>query len=364
MTELSPGSLVGGYRIEGLAGDGGMGVVYRATQLALGRPVALKVIAPQLADDPQFRERFKRESQLAACLDHPNIIPVYEAGEADGCLFISMRYVVGTDLRTLIHRGGGVEPGRAAAIVAQVAAALDSAHERGLVHRDVKPANVLIATGHAEHAYLTDFGLVKRVSTSGALTASGHFVGTLDYIAPEQIKGKAAACSDVYSLGCVLFHCLAGRVPFEADSEVAKMYAHLNERPPCPSEIVPDLPPQLDAVVTKAMAKERQERYPSAGELGRAALAAAGELSSTRAEVPVFADRPPPSVAAPAAEAPPAKEGGTGPAFPSALRRRWTWVSLLAVAVVVAVLVAALSGGDPAPTAHTRAALPRDGALV
>ena len=275
MTELPPGSLFGGYRVEGIAGKGGMGVVYRATQLALGRTVALKLITPELAHDKQFRERFKRESRLAASIDHPNVIPVYEAGEADDSLFIAMRWVEGADLLTLIKRGGGLEPEHAARVTAQVAAALDTAHDHGLVHRDVKPANVLVVAGRAEHAYLTDFGLVKRTKASKDVTESGEFVGTLDYIAPEQIEGRANACSDVYSLGCVLFHSLTGRVPFERDSEIAKIAAHLHESPPSPSDIAPGLPFPFDDVVTRAMAKDRTERYRTAGDLGRAAMVAA-----------------------------------------------------------------------------------------
>lgn len=275
------GATIAGYRVDGLAGHGGMGVVYRATQLSLGRTVALKLIAPELASDQTFRERFKRESRLAAAIDHPNVLPVYEAGETDGILFISMRWVGGTDLATLIKRGGGLDPARAAALIAQIGAALDAAHQLGVVHRDVKPANVLITTGAPEHAYLTDFGLVKRIASSAQLTQSGQFVGTVDYIAPEQIRGTGNdLCADVYALGCVLFHCLAGRVPFEADSEIAKIYAHLNEAPPHPSEIVPGLPPQLDGVIGRAMAKDPTERYRSAGDLGRAALAATGALVS------------------------------------------------------------------------------------
>ncbi len=275
MTELDTDPVIVGYRIEGLAGQGGMGIVYRATQLALGRPVALKLISPKLAADPLFRERFQRESRLAASIDHPNVIPVYEAGEANGSLFISMRWVEGYDLETLIRRGGGVEPERAARIVSQVAAALDAAHGRGLVHRDVKPANVLIVGDRADHVYLTDFGLVKRMSASGQLTQSGQLLGTIDYIAPEQIQGKGNdARTDVYSLGCVLFRCLTGRVPFDTDNEVAKIYAHLNEPPPKPSDVVQGLPFAADEVVARAMAKEPEQRYASAGDLGRAALAA------------------------------------------------------------------------------------------
>jgi serine/threonine-protein kinase len=269
-------SRIAGYRLEEIAGRGGMGVVYRATHVGLGRPVALKLIAPDLADDPQFRERFQRESRLAASIDHPNVIPVYEAGGQDGSLFIAMRWVEGDSLETLIRRGAGLEPARAATIIEQVAAALDAAHARGLLHRDVKPANVLVTAGPKEHVYLTDFGLVKRMNASQGLTGSGQLLGTIDYIAPEQIRRKEGdARSDVYSLGCVLFHCLTGRVPFEADDEIAKIYAHLNEQPARPSDLVPELPEALDGVVGRAMAKEPRDRYASAGALGRAVVAAA-----------------------------------------------------------------------------------------
>jgi Protein kinase domain len=282
MTDLEPGSLFGGYRIEAVAGRGGMGVVYKATQLGLDRTVALKLISPDVAHDGRFRDRFTRESRLAASIDHPNVIPVYEAGETDGSLFLSMRWVQGADLLTLIKRGGGLDPGQAARIVAQVGAALDAAHEHGLIHRDVKPANVLVVATRAEHVYLTDFGLVKRTKMSTKVTDSGEFVGTLDYIAPEQIEGKAEASSDVYSLGCVLFHSLTGRVPFERDSEVAKIAAHLNDSPPAPSEVTPGLPPQFDEVISRAMAKERSERYETAGRVGQAAVAAADSVSRPR----------------------------------------------------------------------------------
>jgi YVTN family beta-propeller protein len=276
MPAPSAGSTIAGYRIERLAGRGGMGVVYLATQLALKRPVALKLISPDLAGDPLFRERFKAESELAASIDHPNIIPVYEAGEQDGLLFISMRYVQGTDLGTLIASERRLEPGHAATIAAQVAAALDAAHRRGLVHRDVKPANVLLTADGDEHVYLTDFGLTKRVTATSGLTKTGQFLGTVDYIAPEQIgEERADARSDVYSLGCLFFHALTGRVPFERDTEVAKIYAHLNDPPPAPSKYVRGLPTELDQVIARAMAKDPADRYQSAGDLGRAALAAA-----------------------------------------------------------------------------------------
>jgi hypothetical protein len=292
LVDVAAGSVIAGYRVEELAGRGGMGVVYRATQLALDRQVALKLIAPEFADDALFRQRFKRESRLAASIDHPNVIPVHEAGETNGSLFISMRWVEGTDLGTLIRRGGGLEPERATAIVAQVASALDAAHAHGLVHRDVKPANVLVAAGPFEHVYLTDFGLVKRLQASAELTRSGQLLGTIDYVAPEQVRRTGGdARADVYSLGCVLLHCLTGRVPFESDDEIATIYAHLNARPPAPSELVPELGSGLDEVVARAMAKEPEQRYQSAGELGRAALAATAGSSSTRPMAPRAARR-------------------------------------------------------------------------
>jgi serine/threonine protein kinase len=270
------GAVIGGYRIEAGIGRGGMGVVYRAEEVRLGRQVALKLIAPELADDPDFRQRFQRESRLAASIDHPNVIPVHAAGEVDGLLYIAMRYVDGTDLRALLQSEGRLDPQRAAYITAQVAAALDAAHARGLVHRDVKPANVLIArVGDREHAYLTDFGLTKHTSSLGGLTKTGAVVGTIDYVAPEQIQGGSLdARTDVYALGCVLHQALTGQVPYLRDSDVAKMYAHLSEPPPAATAVVPALPPELDNVIARAMAKDQEGRYPSAGDLGRAGLAA------------------------------------------------------------------------------------------
>ena len=246
-----------------------MGIVYRATQVALGRPVALKLIAANFAGDRSFRERFKREWETAASIDHPNVIPVYEAGEAEEHLFIAMRYVEGLDLANLLAREPELAPDRAVRIIAQVASALDAAHARGLVHRDVKPANVLI--GAEEHVYLTDFGLTKHASQD-ALTKTGLFVGSVDYAAPEQIRGEAMdARTDVYSLGCVLYQTLTKRIPYDKPADVAKMYAHVSEPPPLVSEARLDGATAFDAVVAKAMAKEPDDRYQSAGELATAA---------------------------------------------------------------------------------------------
>ncbi len=278
LRELQPGELLAGYRIEAVIGRGGMGIVYRATQLALQRTDALKVIAPGLAQEPQFRSRFERESQVAARIDHPNVIPIYAAGEEDGLLYIAMRFVEGTDLRAVLRREGRIDFRRAAQIVAAVGGALDAAHEQGLVHRDVKPANVLIARRRdVEHVYLTDFGLAK-VTASGYQgdTRAGMFIGTTDYVSPEQACGaRLDARSDVYSLGCTLFHMLTGEVPYPGAFEAAKLVAHTRHPVPSVLALAPQLPPQFEAVVARAMAKQPEHRYPSAGDLGRAALAAA-----------------------------------------------------------------------------------------
>jgi streptogramin lyase len=273
MTGLAPGTEFAGHRIDAVAGRGGMGVVYRATQTALDRVVALKLIVPELADDPGLRDRFERESRIAASIDHPNVLPLYYAGEQDGVLYQAMRYVDGTDLRTLVRAHGALPADRAVAIVGQVAAALDAAHARGLVHRDVKPANVMLTEG--DHAYLGDFGLSRRTASQEASTASGSVVGTFDYVSPEQIRGERVdARSDVYALGGVLFTALTGQVAFPRESDEARLWAHLSAEPPRLSERAPNLPPELDAVIQRALAKRPEDRYPSAGDLARAASAA------------------------------------------------------------------------------------------
>src|SRR5262245_27681025 len=225
-TDPRIGTELAGYRIEGLVGRGGMGVVYRAMQKRLERQVALKVLAPELAHDTGFRERFERESHLAASIDHPNIIPIYEAGEAEGVLFIAMRYVEGIDLKARLERDQRLGPDFTLNMLGQVAAALDTAHAKGLIHRDIKPGNIVIASGidahGSDHVYLTDFGIAKHAASRAGLTRTGHFVGTLDYAAPEQIEGRTLdGRTDVYALGCVLYQCLTGKLPFERDSEVA-----------------------------------------------------------------------------------------------------------------------------------------------
>ena len=276
MPEFAPGDVFADHRIEGLAGRGGMGVVYRATQLGLERTVALKVITPVLAQEEDFRRRFVEESKAAASIEHPNVIPVYHAGERDGVLYIVMRYIDGPDLRALVRAEGRLAPERAAHIVAQVGGALDAAHRHGLVHRDVKPANVLL--GDDDHAYLTDFGLTKRSATTdgGGLSRAGGWVGTLGYVAPEQIRGERIdARTDVYALGCVLVYALTGSAPYMRDTDEATLWAHLNAPPP--SE---DVPPAFEGVVARALAKDPSDRHLSAGDLGRATLRAAGRSAA------------------------------------------------------------------------------------
>jgi CHASE2 domain-containing sensor protein len=281
---LEPTAIIAGYRIEAVVGRGGMGVVYRASQLALERPVAIKLIATERAQDPVFRERFEREARLAASIEHVNVIPVYEAGEDDGLLYIVMRLVDGIDLAQVLDRGGALEPARSARLVGQLAAALDAAHARGLVHRDVKPANVLLTLDEPEHLYLTDFGVALQVGPGAGLTNAGGWVGTLDYLAPEQVRGEPAdAAGDVYALAGLLFQCVTGEVPFPRDSDAAKLWAHVNAPPPAPSTLRPDLPAAIDDVVARGLAKDPGERYRSATELACACAEALGVPSLPRA---------------------------------------------------------------------------------
>ncbi|AMW08492.1 serine/threonine protein kinase [Streptomyces qaidamensis] len=262
------GQQIAGYRIEQEIGRGGMAVVYRARDLRLERTVALKLLAPELARNDTFRRRFTHESRAAAAIDHPHIVPVFEAGETDGVLYIAMRYVAGSDLRHVLDREGPMPPVTAVRVAAQVASALDAAHDHGLVHRDVKPGNILVSRGtdsdHPEHVYLTDFGLTKKSLSLTGFTTVGQFVGTLDYVSPEQISGKPVdARCDVYGFACVVFETLAGHPPFLRDDDMALLWAHQYDEPPPLTEDRPDLDPRVDPVFAQALAKSPDDRYPS-----------------------------------------------------------------------------------------------------
>jgi serine/threonine protein kinase/Tol biopolymer transport system component len=276
---FSVGSRIAGYRLEEQIGQGGMAVVFRALDERLDRQVALKVLAPGLAADEAFRQRFIRESRSAAAVDDPHIIPVFEAGEADGVLFIAMRYVPGGDVGTLVRDQGPLPSARAAAIISAVASALDAAHAAGLVHRDVKPANMLVDTrsGRPDHVYLSDFGLTKGSLSSASLTGTGHFMGTLDYCAPEQIQGRRVdARTDEYALACAAFALLAGEPPFPRDEGTAVLYAQLSAPPPLLTDRRPDLPPAVDNVLQRALAKAPDDRYASCGKFADALRMALG----------------------------------------------------------------------------------------
>jgi hypothetical protein len=265
---LAVGEEVAGYRIESFIGRGGMAVVYRAQDLRLGRQVALKLLAPELSENERFRQRFMRESQLAAAIDHPNIIPIYDAGNTPDLLYIVMRYVDGVDLKALLEREHRLQPERALNLFMQVAAALDAAHARGLVHRDVKPGNIIVASGRGgedvDHVYLTDFGLTKKSLSLSDFTTVGHFVGTVDYVAPEQIASKPIdGRADIYALGCVMYEALAGTLPFDRDDDAATLWAHMLEPVPPLTSQRPDLPAGVDAVFARALAKAPEDRYPT-----------------------------------------------------------------------------------------------------
>ncbi|MEU0335240.1 serine/threonine-protein kinase [Streptomyces sp. NPDC006193] len=297
------GRQVAGYLIESEIGRGGMAVVYRARDLRLGRTVALKLLAPELARNDTFRQRFTHESRVAAAIDHPHIVPVFEAGEADGLLYIAMRHVPGSDLRRLLDERGPLPPPDAVRIAAQVASALDAAHDNGLVHRDVKPGNILIAEGtdrdHPEHVYLTDFGLTKKSLSLTGFTSVGQFVGTLDYVAPEQISGRPVdGRCDVYGLSCVVYETLTGRPPFQREDDMALLWAHQYDEPPPPSAARPGLAPGLDRVFARALAKSPDARYDTCLDLV-AALRAAATAAPASARTDTRPDRTAPGAAPP-----------------------------------------------------------------
>jgi DNA-binding beta-propeller fold protein YncE len=323
--ELGIGSAVAGYRIDALIARGGMGVVYRATHLGLERPVALKVIARELADREGFRERFLRESRLSARLDHPAVVPVYDSREVDGELIVAMRLIEGGDLRRLIDREGPLQPARAIALLGQVAEALDAAHAAGIVHRDVKPHNVLV---EGDRAYLSDFGLAKALGESGAQASGASVVGTAEYMSPEQWRGAAVGpAADVYSLGCVLYEALTGIVPFarkEVDSE-------------------PEMPAGLDAVIERAVSKDPADRYPSAGALIAAAREREGAGMAATRVLSESADAEPRERAMAAVGPGPADGGGRRALGRS---RALIWLGASAVAIAALVVLPLLLFGD------------------
>ncbi len=337
---LAPGDQIAGYQLQELIGTGGMAVVYRALDLRLGRLVALKVLAPRLAEDDAFRQRFIRESRAAAAVDHPHIIPIFEAGEASGVLFIAMRYVGSGDVRTLIQSAGRLPATRAAAITTQAASALDAAHAHGLVHRDVKPGNILLdSSGGSDHVYLSDFGLSKHSLAASTLTATGQFMGTLDYVSPEQIQGLPAdGRADQYALACTVVEMLSGTPPYKRDESMALLWAQLEAPLPVLTERRPDLPAEVNTVMRRALAKSPTDRYPTCLAFAAALSAAfdaepAGRPATVLASVvpPPHAVRPPetpagdarrtvaepvPGTAAPGTEAqavvPPQRPGALG----------------------------------------------------
>jgi serine/threonine protein kinase len=322
------GTEVAGYRIVEQAGSGGMGVVYRAEETGLGgRPVALKLLPPALASDPDFRARFLREMRVAAAIDHPNIVPIYRAGEDRGRLYLAMRYVHASDLRRVLETESPLNSGRTLTILDQVARALDAAHARGLVHRDVKPGNILLAPpvldGDPEHVYLVDFGLARSDNDDRSLGGPGSFLGTPRYAAPEQAAGRPVdGRTDGYALGCVLYECLTGQPPFPNGSGEAVLLAHLEAPPPQVTTLRPDLPTAIDQVITRAMAKAPGDRFPDCRSLitaARQALTGAGSAAAPRpAEggggmtvgVPAAPEPPPPDPRH--ARTPPANPGRPG----------------------------------------------------
>lgn len=273
---LTAGTVLIDFRIESLISSGAMSSVYLAEDTARGGSVALKVLAPDLGLDERFRQRFLRESRLAAGVDHPHVVRTIASGEEDGMLYLAMEYVDGSDLRVLLRRDGPIAADRAISLLVQVADALDAAHAAGLVHRDVKPGNILVAGSPPDEiAYVCDFGVARHVSSASSLTGDRGVIGTIDYIPPEQIEGGSIdGRADVYSLGCVLFECLAGMKPFDRESELSVVFAHLNEPPPRASELQPDLPEALDGVFRTALAKVPDDRYATCAELIEAARAA------------------------------------------------------------------------------------------
>jgi serine/threonine protein kinase len=376
------GSTLAGYRIDRLLGRGGMSVVYLAEQQRPRRNVALKLLAPELAQDPSFRNRFEKESELAASLDHPNVIPIYEVGEIEDVFFIAMRYVKTVDLAAILRDEGQIALNRVVHIGEQTASALDAAHSERLVHRDVKPGNILVATsstpGIQDHVYLSDFGIAKRSKDTSGLTQAGYFIGTVDYVSPEQIAGTDVdGRTDQYALACVLFQCLTGKVPFDADDHVGVLFAHLSNPPPSVTDFRPDLSFDIDEVIARGMAKAKEDRFESCSALTEAVSAALlprGTEPSKQAPLPptVFAPPPPPP-ASPPSTPPPEQAPPTAPSEPSPsspkppVNRRRVGMIAGVVTGVVAVLIALIAsislfsdkkGDETGPTALDSGATP------
>jgi len=379
LARLEPGSLFAGYRIDGVLDRGGMGVVYKATDVDLDRTVALKIIAPEHTRNADAVTRFKSEARLAASLEHPNIVPIHRGGDFEGVLYLAMRFVPGTNLRQLID-GGQLDLDRVQRVMRSVASALDAAHERGLVHRDVKPANILLAgEGAREQVYLTDFGLTKKLGSPQSLTRTGAWVGTPDYVAPEQIQaGMVDGRADIYSLGCVLYEMLTGSVAYPKDNDMAKLWAHVQDPPPSPSLKRPELVGAFDEVVSRATAKDPGDRYATASELAAAVDRAVAQQraeseasQATRAQgAAASTDRHDVFVAPPAATPPPgAPSGSGGPSGGRGPRSRRLWLAgagLVLLAAVVAGVLLAGGGGDddggsvPVAAAPVATKLPAD----
>jgi serine/threonine-protein kinase len=326
------GSRLAGYRIERMLGRGGMGVVYLAEQERLHRPVALKVITPELADDGRFRRRFLRESEIAASIDHPHVIPVYDAGESDGVLYLAMRYVEGTDLASILRGSDGIPPAGSAPLISHIAAALDCAHSRGLIHRDVKPGNVLVSHSgdddqSTDHVYLSDFGLGTSATSLRTVTSTGQVLGSIEYLAPEVISGEpASAAADQYALACLAYQCLTGQVPYPRENGMAVLWAHVHEPVPRVSALRPDLDPAFDDVIAHGMAKAPEDRYDSCGAFARAFVDAA---------------QPPAVVHA--------------PSRPRRSSRLLLLAGLAAAAIAVAVVIATRSGSSAPSAVHSPA---------
>jgi serine/threonine protein kinase len=356
--QIGRGATIAGFRLDELIGEGGMGVVYKARQLDLDRLVALKLIQPGLSGDAEFLARFQRESRLAAAIDHPNIVPIFGAGEEGGVYFISMRYVDGTDLGEYLRsRHSPLEPLAAAQLISQVAGGLDAAHAAGLVHRDVKPANILLDPGL--HPYLTDFGLTKQVSSQSLNTKTGLWIGSINYSAPEQIEGGPLdARTDVYALGCVLFEALTRSLPYHRDSDMALMYAKVHDEPRLPSEVDPELPRGFDQVIRRALAHDPEDRFPSAGDLGRAALATAQGIRNLAPERTVAsgAARPVAGRYEPTRDTPIAEPATRVMSRPGSRNRPAIVAGVLAVVAIAALGAVVLSSSGSSPdSSKTRA---------